>query len=115
MAPLDSLVGDGVAVVLATSAAAARDGADLVDVEYAELPAVVDMADALAEGAPVVHEEMGTNHCYTWPLATGDVDTAFAEAEVVVSQAGRARPRSRSASISAEIRSRSRAVLVFLS
>ncbi|MEU9819873.1 xanthine dehydrogenase family protein molybdopterin-binding subunit [Pseudonocardia alni] len=78
-------VGDGVAVVLATSAAAARDGADLVDVEYAELPAVVDMADALADGAPVVHEEMGTNHCYTWPLATGDVDTAFAEAEVVVS------------------------------
>lgn len=45
-------VGDGVAVVLATSAAAARDGADLVDVEYAELPAVVDMADALADGAP---------------------------------------------------------------
>lgn len=78
-------VGDGVAVVLATSAAAARDGADLVDVEYAELPAVVDMADALADGAPVVHEEMGTNHCYTWPLATGDVDAAFADAEVVVS------------------------------
>jgi aerobic carbon-monoxide dehydrogenase large subunit len=77
-------VGDGVAAVLATSEAAARDAADLVEVDYEQLPAVVDVADALAEGAPLVHEELGTNHCYTWPLATGDVDAAFAAADVVV-------------------------------
>ena len=78
-------VGDGVALVLATSAAAARDAADLVEVDYEPLPAVVDVESALADGAPLVHSELGTNHCYTWPLATGDTDAAFAEADVVVS------------------------------
>ncbi|GEL21945.1 carbon-monoxide dehydrogenase large subunit [Pseudonocardia sulfidoxydans NBRC 16205] len=77
-------VGDGVAVVLAASAAAARDAVDLVEVEYEPLPAVVDIEAALEPGAPLVHEELGTNHCYTWPLATGDVDAAFAHADVVV-------------------------------
>jgi carbon-monoxide dehydrogenase large subunit len=77
-------VGDGVAVVLATSAAAARDAADLVEVDYDPLPAVVDVEAALEPGAPLVHPELGTNHCYTWPLATGDVDAAFAAADVVV-------------------------------
>ena len=66
-------VGDGVAVVLADSAAAARDAADLVEVDYETLPAVVDVADALVEGAPLVHDELGTNHTATpgrWPPAT---------------------------------------------
>ncbi len=77
-------VGDGVAVVLATDAATAQDALGLIDVEYAELPAVFDVEAALAEGAPLVHESLGTNHCYTWPLGTGDVDAAFAQADVVV-------------------------------
>ncbi|GAA4794150.1 molybdopterin-dependent oxidoreductase [Actinomycetospora chlora] len=77
-------VGDGVAVVVATGAAAARDAAELVVVDYEELPAVVDVEAALAAGAPLVHEEFGTNHCYTWPLAVGDVDAALAQADVVV-------------------------------
>ncbi|WP_232666487.1 xanthine dehydrogenase family protein molybdopterin-binding subunit [Pseudonocardia sp. TRM90224] len=77
-------VGDGVAVVIATDAATAADAAGLVDVEYDELPAVVDIEAALAEGAPLVHESLGTNHCYTWPMVVGDVDAAFAQADVVV-------------------------------
>ncbi|MEJ3656308.1 molybdopterin cofactor-binding domain-containing protein [Actinomycetes bacterium KLBMP 9759] len=77
-------VGDGVAVVVATDAATATDAAGLVEVDYDELPAVVDVEAALAEGAPLVHESLGTNHCYTWPMAVGDVDAAFAQADVVV-------------------------------
>ncbi|MCW0212175.1 MAG: xanthine dehydrogenase family protein molybdopterin-binding subunit [Pseudonocardia sp.] len=77
-------VGDGVAVVLATDAATARDALDLIEVDYEPLPAVVDVEAALEPGSPLVHEELGTNHCYTWPLATGDVEAAFAEADVVV-------------------------------
>lgn len=77
-------VGDGVAVVVATSPTAARDASELVVVDYDELPAVVDVEGALEPGSPLVHEQFGTNHCYTWPLAVGDVDAAFAEADVVV-------------------------------
>src|SRR4051794_14520373 len=77
-------VGDAVAVVVATEAAAARDAAELVVVDYDELPGVFDVEAALAPGAPLVHEQFGTNHCYTWPLAVGDVDAAPARADVVV-------------------------------
>ncbi len=76
--------GDGVAVVVAESRAAAVDAAELVEVEYEPLPAVVDAEQALEEGAPLVHEQFGTNRCYTWTLEAGEVDRLFAEAEVVV-------------------------------
>ncbi len=77
-------VGDAVAVVLADSRAAAKDAALLVDVQYEPLPAVVDVADAAADGAPLVHESFGTNKSYTWPLKEGDVDEVFSSADVVV-------------------------------
>jgi aerobic carbon-monoxide dehydrogenase large subunit len=77
-------VGDGVAVVLATDPRTAQEALGLVEVDYAPLPAVVDIEAALDPGSPLVHEELGTNHCYTWPLAVGDVDAAFAQADVVV-------------------------------
>jgi carbon-monoxide dehydrogenase large subunit len=77
-------VGEPVAVVVATDAAAARDALEAIVVDYDELPAVVDVEAALADGAPLVHEDLGTNHCYTWPMPVGDVDAAFAQADVVV-------------------------------
>ncbi|HXY17416.1 MAG TPA: xanthine dehydrogenase family protein molybdopterin-binding subunit [Gaiellaceae bacterium] len=77
--------GDGVAVVVAESPAAARDAAELVEVDYEPLPVVVDIEAALQEGAPLVHSELGTNHCYTWKLDAGDVDGAFASADATVS------------------------------
>jgi carbon-monoxide dehydrogenase large subunit len=82
-------VGDGVAVVIAESRALAKDAAELVEVDYEPLPAVVDVEAALAEGAPLVHDEFGTNHCYTWPLEgpeAGAVDKAFAEAAVTIKE-----------------------------
>ncbi len=78
--------GDGVAVVVATSRGLAADAAEAVEVEYEPLPAVVDVEAALEPGAPVVHDEFGTNHCYTWTLTNGDVEKVFAEAPVVVKE-----------------------------
>ena len=79
--------GDGVAVVVAASRALAQDAAELVEVDYEPLPAVTDVEAALADGAPIVHDEFGTNHCYTWPLTGGeDVDRLFAEADVTVEE-----------------------------
>lgn len=77
-------VGEPVAVVVATDRTTAADALEHIVVDYDELPAVVDIEAALADGAPLVHENLGTNHCYTWPLAAGDVDAAFAAADVVV-------------------------------
>ncbi|MDH2415778.1 xanthine dehydrogenase family protein molybdopterin-binding subunit [Nocardioides sp. CER19] len=54
-------VGQAVALVVAESRAQAVDAAELVDVDYDPLPAVVDMEAALADGAPLQFEELGTN------------------------------------------------------
>ena len=64
--------GDGVAVVVAKTRALAKDAAELVEVDYEPLPAVTDVLEALEDGAPVVHEDVGSNHCYTWPLQAGE-------------------------------------------
>jgi carbon-monoxide dehydrogenase large subunit len=78
--------GDAVAVVVAESRALAKDAAELVDVDYEPLDAVIDPEAALAEGAPIVHEEFGTNHCYTWALKTDNADSVFADAAVTVKE-----------------------------
>ncbi len=78
--------GDAVAVVAATNRGAAEDAVELVRVEYEPLPAVLQAKAALADDAPLVHEEFGTNRCYTWKLEAGEVDRLFAEADVVVGE-----------------------------
>ncbi|MBI2684518.1 MAG: molybdopterin-dependent oxidoreductase [Actinobacteria bacterium] len=59
-------VGDPVAVVVAESRVLAKDAAELVEVDWEPLPAVTDIRAALASGAPVVHEEFGTNDAGSW-------------------------------------------------
>lgn len=80
-------VGDGVAVVLATSETAARDAVELVEVDYEPLPAVVDLEDSLTDRV-VIHDDLGTNSSYTWNLkiegTEGQIDEAFAKAAHVV-------------------------------
>jgi aerobic carbon-monoxide dehydrogenase large subunit len=78
--------GDGVAVVVAESRAAAKDAAELVEVDYEPLPAVTDVEQALADGAPQVHDDAPGNVAYTWSLVTGDVDRVFGDAEVTVKE-----------------------------
>ncbi len=77
-------VGDQVALVIAETAHQAKDAAELIDVDYEVLPAVVNCVDALKPGAPQIHEQAAGNKCYTWAL--GDkaaVDAAFAKAATV--------------------------------
>jgi carbon-monoxide dehydrogenase large subunit len=78
--------GDGVAVVVAESRALAKDAAELVEVDYEQLDAVADVEKALADGAPLVHSDLGTNECYVWKLETDDVQAAIDAAEVVVTR-----------------------------
>lgn len=78
-------VGEPVAVVVANDPYAARDAAELVHVAYDELPAVVDPLKAL-DGKPFVHEAFGTNVAYRLPIASGDVESAFKSADVVIKQ-----------------------------
>lgn len=82
-------VGDGVACVLATSEAVARDALDLIEVDYEPLAAVVDLEDALSDRL-VIHEDLGTNASYTWPLLiegeTGQVQKAFDSAAFTVKE-----------------------------
>ncbi|MBO0829253.1 MAG: molybdopterin-dependent oxidoreductase [Streptosporangiales bacterium] len=91
--------GEPVALVLAEDRHAAADAAALVEVEYDELPAVLDVEAALADGAPLVHEHSYSGDSITPVTATGDgesnvvavserhwgnPDRALAEAHVVV-------------------------------
>lgn len=98
--------GEPVAVVVAESRAAAADAADLVEVSYEDLPTVMSAAEALAPGAPLVHEttyaptadatfkeltdsENGaapdlTNIAHEVNIGWGDVDAAFADAHLIV-------------------------------
>jgi CO/xanthine dehydrogenase Mo-binding subunit len=77
--------GEPVAVVAAEHPEQARRAAGRVRVQYEPLEAVTDVEAALVEGAPLVHEDIGTNRCYTWTLQTGEVEKAFADAAVTVS------------------------------
>jgi CO/xanthine dehydrogenase Mo-binding subunit len=74
--------GEPIALVIAESEDALAVACDLVEVEYDDLPVVSDPFDALAEGAPEVHD--GGNLLAEWRIDRGDVDAAFAEAAVTV-------------------------------
>ena len=70
-------VGDAVAMVIAETLEAARDAAELIEIDYDPLPAVVSARDALADGAPLVWDHLPGNVCVEY--STGDAE-AVAEA-----------------------------------
>ena len=93
-------VGDPVAAVAASSIDAADEALRLIDVEYEELPAVLDVHQALRSGATLVHDSIklpssgfadlaeikpveGTNLCTHFKLHRGDIEKGFAEAEQI--------------------------------
>jgi aerobic carbon-monoxide dehydrogenase large subunit len=78
--------GDGVAVVVAETRAQAKDAAELVEVDWEPLDAIVDVAKALDDGSPLVHPDLGTNECYVWRLDTDATGQALDDAEVVVTR-----------------------------
>ena len=77
-------VGDIVAVVVAETASAAYDALELIEVDYDTLPSVTDPEQAVKAGAPQLHADVPGNQAFHWVVAGGDVDAAFKNAEVVV-------------------------------
>ncbi|MDQ4058098.1 MAG: xanthine dehydrogenase family protein molybdopterin-binding subunit [Actinomycetota bacterium] len=70
--------GEIVALVIADSPEIAAEAVTWVDVEYDELPFVVDPVEAMSEGAPVIHDEWPDNDCGTWKLRHGDIEAGWA-------------------------------------
>ena len=87
-------VGDRVAAVAADTPEIALAALDLIDVTYEVLPAVFEESDAIAEGAPVIHDEpdmegahdASRNIVHHIAADSGDVDAAFSEADRVFEQ-----------------------------
>ncbi|MBV9171338.1 MAG: xanthine dehydrogenase family protein, partial [Chloroflexi bacterium] len=77
-------VGEPIVAIVAESAAAARDAAELVEVDYEPLPSVASAEEALQPDAPRVHPELDSNLCYRLARDGGDPETAFNTAEVTV-------------------------------
>ena len=61
-------VGDAIAIVIAESNGEAVDAAQAINVEYEELPCIVDAAKAVQPGAPLVHDDLPNNICFDWAL-----------------------------------------------
>ncbi|WP_068255521.1 xanthine dehydrogenase family protein molybdopterin-binding subunit [Janibacter corallicola] len=87
-----NFAGDAVAVVAARSAAEAVDALEEIEVDYEPLPPVLDLEEAVKDGADLVHESAGTNTSYTWVFDSaeagsgGSMDDAKRDAEVTVSR-----------------------------
>ena len=80
-------VGDIVAVVVAESRYEAYDALDLIEVDYDPLDAIVEPKQSAAEGAPQLHAEIKGNQAFHWTVTGGgDIDEAFASADVVVKE-----------------------------
>ena len=85
-----NFAGEGVAVVVARTAYEADDALGAIDVDYENLPVVLDMEAALAQDSPLVHPDLGTNRNAVWTFDSGaagtgaDVEQAIADAEIVL-------------------------------
>ena len=93
-------VGDVIAAVAAVDETTAEQALDLIECDYAELPAALTLAEALSENAPLVHEQLssyrlntvlardwhpvfGTNIAHQTSFAKGDIDKGFADADEI--------------------------------
>jgi CO/xanthine dehydrogenase Mo-binding subunit len=77
-------IGDQVAVVVAETEAIAAQARDLIKVEYENLPVVTDMLAAMEPDAPLLHPDKGSNVILRYRIRKGDVEAAFAGADVIV-------------------------------
>jgi aerobic carbon-monoxide dehydrogenase large subunit len=78
--------GEPVALVVASSRYVAEDAAELIDVEYEPLPPLLSAAEALEPEAPLLHPETESNRAGHIVIEHGDVDAAFAAAQLVVEE-----------------------------
>ena len=77
-------LGDAIALVAAESEFAARRALSKIKVEYEELPGVYCIDDALAPGAPLVHEDFPDNVCSTSEIVIGDVASSYKSSDVII-------------------------------
>lgn len=78
-------LGEAVALIIATSAAAARDAAEAIEVSYDSLPAVIDGASALGAEAPQIWPQAPGNEAFRFLKGDrGATDTAFAQADHII-------------------------------
>ena len=78
--------GEPVAIVVADSPHIAEDGVEEVEVDWEPLGAVSSVEAALADGAPLLYDDWGDNIAAVFEQEKGDVDAAFADADVVVTE-----------------------------
>ncbi|HVR55941.1 MAG TPA: xanthine dehydrogenase family protein molybdopterin-binding subunit [Pseudolabrys sp.] len=76
-------VGDPVAMVVAETIAAAQDAADLVRIEYEELPAVIDLRDAMKKGGTQLYPDAPGNLCVDWPGPVPDEQNEREIADII--------------------------------
>jgi len=76
--------GEAVCAVVAKTRAQAEDACELVEIDYEELPAVVDAETALDPGVPVIHPALGDNLTWERTHVAGDPDKGLREADAVV-------------------------------
>ena len=77
-------VGEPVAVAVATDSYIAQDALDLIEADYDPLDAVVDPEKALAHGAPIIHDEFGTNLDHRVEVPSPAVEDAMRKADRVI-------------------------------
>ncbi|WP_347489542.1 xanthine dehydrogenase family protein molybdopterin-binding subunit [Desulfoscipio sp. XC116] len=76
--------GDEIAVVAAVDEETAEEALKLIKVEYEPLPGVFDMEEAMLPDSPLVHDQFGTNIAREMTINHGDIEKAFADADVIV-------------------------------
>jgi len=76
--------GEPVVAVVAQTRHAAEDAAQLISIDYEELPVVTEMETALDADAPVIHPELGDNLCFTREIDTGNFEETQLKADLVV-------------------------------
>ncbi len=86
-------IGDQVAAVVAETEDIAARALDLIEVEYEDLPVVDDPEAALAPDAPRLHPDKDSNVIVAYRIRKGDVDAAFAQADVIVEREYRTPPQ----------------------
>jgi carbon-monoxide dehydrogenase large subunit len=79
-------VGHPVAMVVAENKYIARDATDLIEVDYEELPPVLDEEKAADPKSPVIHEKLGSNIAYKLTAGEGDIEAALKSADKVIKQ-----------------------------
>lgn len=77
-------IGDQIALVVAETEEIAAQARDLIRVDYEDLPIVTDPLEAMKEGAPLLHPERDSNIFCHYRIRKGDVEAAFAQADVIV-------------------------------